>query len=505
MPRSGKVRKVLSNDDSWILHFRNPLTPEIAWEEMIKPHVDSVIDGFIWSSGAYTYNFETDIGERTGGNLEQFIEKHVGPLSVIPKLCQKAGMDFFPSFRMNQHYDSDINDKLRLEHPEYLIGRNEEFSRGSMEWGIGRGLDFSFEEVRRSKANVILEAVKRFDVDGVELDFMRHPGYFKVEQAISNAYLITDLVRFIRNGMDNIGNAKNKTYDLIVRVPATLSASLGIGLDVETWIKEELVDIVVAGGGFIPFDAPIKEFVEKASDKNIQIFGCIEGLRPAVDQLTLRAIAANYYNQGVDGIHLFNLYSMDATWKKNELKELSSVEHLKYLDKRYERDGSYSRFGTESHLHLSFRNGIPKTQLPIAIEPTMTDQTAEVVIEVADDINDALSKDKLGNCELEILFNELEENDEIVIGINGCDLDWDQGAINLNGWDFIHYDPNSNWSYYPSKLDKKNDEGCSVKWLLDSPPLKSGTNTIKIKMIKSDSNRSDSLILKNIRLLVKYR
>ena len=40
------------------------------------------------------------------------------------------------------------------------------------------------------KADVILETIERFDVDGVELDFMRHPGYFKVEQAISNAYLM---------------------------------------------------------------------------------------------------------------------------------------------------------------------------------------------------------------------------------------------------------------------------------------------------------------------------
>ena len=153
MPRSGKNRKVLSNDDSWILHFRNPVTPEIMWDEMIEPHVDSAIDGFIWSSGAYTYNFETEIGEpsdsRAPGNLEQFIAKHGGPLTVIPKLCRKAGMDFFPSFRMNQHYDSDMTDRLRLEHPEYLINRGEEPLKGSMEWGIGRGLDFSFEEVRK--------------------------------------------------------------------------------------------------------------------------------------------------------------------------------------------------------------------------------------------------------------------------------------------------------------------------------------------------------------------
>ena len=93
MPRSGKNRKVLSNDDSWILHFRNPVTPEIMWDEMIEPHVGSAIDGFIWSSGAYTYNFETEIAERSDsrspGNLEQFIEKHGGPLTVIPKLCRK--------------------------------------------------------------------------------------------------------------------------------------------------------------------------------------------------------------------------------------------------------------------------------------------------------------------------------------------------------------------------------------------------------------------------------
>ena len=507
MPRSGKNRKVLSNDDSWILHFRNPLTPEIMWDEMIEPHVGSAIDGFIWSSGAYTYNFETEIGERSDsrspGNLEQFIEKHGGPLAVIPKLCRKAGMDFFPSFRMNQHYDSDMTDKLRLEHPEYLINRGKEPLKGSMEWGIGRGLDFSFEEVRKMKADVILETIERFDVDGVELDFMRHPGYFKVEQAISNAYLITDMVKYIRDGMDKLGEINNKKYDLIVRVPASFSASLGIGLDVETWIEEDLVDIVVAGGGFIPFDSPIHEFVQKASSKNIHIFGCLEGLRPAVDQLTLRAIAANYWNQGIDGIHLFNLYSMSASWKQNELKELSSPDKLKHLDKRYERDRSYSRFGTASHLHMSFRNGIPKTQLPLAIETTLTNQTADVEINVADDIEDAISKNILADCELELLFDGFND-DEISVSINNRNLNWDDAITDPNGWDFVHYKVDTNWNYYPSQLDKKNDEGYCAKWTLNSELIKSGINTIQIKMIKPDSSRIDSLILNNVRLSIKY-
>jgi len=141
--------------------------------------------------------------------------------------------------------------------------------------------------------------------------------------------------------------------------------------------------------------------------------------------------------------------------------------------------------------------------LPLAIETTIADQTADVEINVADDIEDAISKNILANCELELLFDGFND-DEISVSINDRNLNWNDAITNPDGWDFVHYKADINWNDYPSQLDKKNDEGYCAKWTLSSEFIKSGINTIQIKMIKPDSSRMDSLILNNVRLSIKY-
>ena len=110
---------------------------------------------------------------------------------------------------------------------------------------------------------------------------------------------MTDFIAYIRQQMDEIGETKGKALDLIVRVPPTLRDCARIGLDVETWIKEDLVDIVIAGGGFIPFETPVDEFVEAAEGTDVEIYGCLEALRPNLNELSMRAAAALYHEQGV--------------------------------------------------------------------------------------------------------------------------------------------------------------------------------------------------------------
>ena len=71
MPRSGKTRRVYSNDDGWIMGTPYPLTEDYIWENMIGPHQGTPIEGFMGSVGGHdTYNYETEIGERFGEGYE---------------------------------------------------------------------------------------------------------------------------------------------------------------------------------------------------------------------------------------------------------------------------------------------------------------------------------------------------------------------------------------------------------------------------------------------------
>ena len=126
---------------------------------------------------------------------------------------------------------------------------------------------------------IIFETFERFDVDGVEMDYMRHPGVFRSDEAYQNRYLMTDLIETVHNRLKEVGAERGRDLQLAVRVPPTLADSVRIGLDVESWIRDGLVDIVAVGGGFIPFETPIREFVEAAEGTGCQIYGCIEATR----------------------------------------------------------------------------------------------------------------------------------------------------------------------------------------------------------------------------------
>ena len=59
-------------------------------------------------------------------------------------------------------------------------------------------------------ASILVELVSRWDVDGIELDYMRHPAFFRIEEGYPNRYLMTDFISYIRQQMDEIGGGKGQ-------------------------------------------------------------------------------------------------------------------------------------------------------------------------------------------------------------------------------------------------------------------------------------------------------
>ena len=318
-------RSILVNDDGWIIsEAQPPLTARDLKEKMVDTYRGTPLGALLWCVGnREVYHFETRVGEMFGAgydslegltpgeeftlfddrdqanhaaNIRSLIEERGGPLTAMVELCREAGLDIFPSVRMNSHYDTDPDSprggRFRREHPEALIGKpGETFPTGSLEWGVRAGVDYTHPEVRRHMAGVICEMFERFDIDGVELDFMRHPTFFNLKSGYANRHLMTDLVRHVKRRMADVGGSRGRRIDLAVRVPPTLYDANRLGLDVAAWMAEGLVDMVIVGGGFIPFETPVREVVEAAEGTSCLVYGSIERLRPAVDDDVVRAIA----------------------------------------------------------------------------------------------------------------------------------------------------------------------------------------------------------------------
>ena len=97
----------------------------------------------------------------------------------------------------------------------------------------------------------------------------------------------------------------------------SLETSLELGMEVERWAREGLVDVLLVGMGFMPSVLKIDQWVSLGRQHGIQIYPTINtnayryGIWP---QLTgedvyhegTRASASYFLQQGADGIYLFN-------------------------------------------------------------------------------------------------------------------------------------------------------------------------------------------------------
>jgi len=517
-----KDRKIISNDDGWIMsNMRSPVTPETIQELMIDTYPGSPIGGVSWCVGnSETFEYETEVGERTGDGYEHFederlawmhkniyslIESSGGPLTEISRQFQGAGIDVLPSVRMNSHYDIDYDSpghgKFRREHPEWLIGQPQEsIPRPTLEYAIARGVDYKFPGVREHLTKVIFELFEKFDVDGVELDYFRHPAFFRVEEAYANRYLMTDFIRNIRKRMDEVGAEKGKHLDLLVRVPDTVYDSTRIGLDVEKWITEGLVDIVAAGGGFMPFDQPIREFVEIAEGTDCQIYGSFEALRWSLDEDVMYAQAARYWDAGVDGFYLFNYFNAPNEWKKRVLGNMVDREKLPRLNKRYELDHS-DRVSSKEHHVGAFRYALPWASLPVFMEETQPGAGSLLTLDIADDVEGAKTEDALAAITLGLGFDNFNDDDELDVRINGESVSWASRKVSTNGWDYTVFDG----VVYHTTMSQRHEDGTMIQFDVTDLPIVKGENEVIVRFIRGGGPHFGAVTLAEVRLQIDYK
>ena len=515
MPSARQPLPLIFTDDAWIMSEEPPVTPETIREKMIRP-LEGMSAALWWSVGDHeVYHHETKIGEIMGDgydlsdleersrwkaqNVRSLIETAEGPVTVLASLCREADIEFIPRVRMNSHYAyfmppyaesySPEYGRFRQEHPDLLIGRpGEDIPKGTIDWDIRTGKDYAYPAVRDYTYSIITELFERFDVDGVEMDFNRHPAMFRREEAYQNRYLMTDLVSRVRKRMDAVGAERGRKLKLCVRVPPTLADSARIGLDVRTWIEDGLVDVVVAGVGWIPFEMPIAEFVEAARGSNTSVYGCVEALRPLIDDNALRAAAYRYWQAGVDGIYLYNYFTMSPQWIRRTLPQLADPKALDRADKRYEADHA-DRISYGGH-GGAFRNAVPAAQLPITLAQTTSDRGPVVCIQIADDLDRAATDSALGPCTLGLTIARVVPDDEFDILVNGTVLPWGTGRA-------VSTETGPTWPTFARTVGLQYDVG--------SPPLRQGVNEVEIRRKTDSTNGQEPPMLTNVEITITYR
>ena len=343
-----RKRRIIFNGDSAVLMHPGASTVEGFLTPRLEALPGTPVTTISWSilaGDAPSYDSRVQPiygdGQQSGlpdymntyaANLKALVDAGTCPLKIVNDFAHEHGMEAFASVRMNDVHDSFVEGHLsrwKLENRELLVSTRglqtaiaEPAFPGSRVANLySTALDFTHQEVRDRKFEIIEEVCLRYDLDGVELDFIRHPVLFKsifeggtiTPEQIS---LMTSFIRRVRGRMDEIGEERGRPLLLAVRTPDDLELSLGIGLDLEAWMREGLVDMLILGGGYAHFSLPVAKMAKAAHAYGVPLYPCINNPGQLMDGKGLemtRALATKWYAAGADGIYFWNL---TAPWEQ---------------------------------------------------------------------------------------------------------------------------------------------------------------------------------------------
>lgn len=351
-----KRRIIFNNDGNEPVYKLKEATPEALLKVRTSPLEGSQVDAIFyctWSSGFSYFTHNTKVGsvftetrDRLSNNkTAELIARGHDPLTVMADWCRDHDVELFWSFRMNDTHDASsawygplLFPPLKKQHPEWLVGSKTKKPRN----GRWTAVDFTHSEICDLAFQYVKEVCENYDVDGVELDYFRHLNYFKrvswgEPAGKQELEQLNQLMRRIRKMTEQIGQQRGKPILVAIRVPDSVEYARVLGLDVETWLKEDLVDILTVTGYFRL--NPWKTSVALGHKYDVPVYAGLSESRQKdktarkvyASNAGFRGRALNAWNQGVDGVYLFNSFDPHhPLWR-----ELGNPEQLKSLPKVY--------------------------------------------------------------------------------------------------------------------------------------------------------------------------
>lgn len=356
-----RVRRVLFNNDGGepVVEMTTPTAADFLGRRTTKlagTHVDSIFyctrtSGF----GVFTHFtkigqiFTCTEGRYSGNQMSALLKAGLDPLQMQIDFGRSHNIEVFWSMRMNDTHDGSKADygpimfrdnKLKNEHPEYLLGTIQK----PLKHGAWSAVNFALPEVRDLAFRYIEEVCRNYAIDGIELDFFRHPVFFKSTsrgELATGAELdaMTDLVRRVRAMTEQVGDERGKPILIAMKTPDSVEYCRAIGLDLETWLKEDYLDLWIAGGYFQINDweysiALARKYGKKvypSLDESRLKDKDANALRIAIEGYRGRAAAA--WAAGADGIYFFNFN--DTKPNVSLLKEAGDPDELMKHNRDY--------------------------------------------------------------------------------------------------------------------------------------------------------------------------
>ena len=261
---------------------------------------------------------------RTGySDLSVFEQAGHDLVQTLLERSHKNGMLFLAGLRMNDRHPGSAESPFSQENPDWRLKE------------LGAGMDYKYEGVRNTVLAFTEECLARYDVDGIELDWMRWCHMFKRAEAEENAPLLTELVAKMRGIVDDAGRRRGRGLILGMRIPQTLAECKSLGFDVRTWVRQGLADYICPSDFFhTDFNLRTEDFVALTQGTKCKVYPSVhpnisvDNNRHVHSPESYRAAATNYYAFGAYGI---SVYNYQYHWRSDMGSEDEWPRALSYL------------------------------------------------------------------------------------------------------------------------------------------------------------------------------
>ncbi|MGQ9610513.1 MAG: hypothetical protein ACUVWN_14530 [bacterium] len=277
------------------------------------------------------------------------------------------GKEIFITYRMNDVHNADDPNHwgasdFKKQHPDFLVDP-EAVRNGKSDW-MSYCLDYSQNEVQNYILSSLADLADKYDVDGFQLDWMRFPRHLSGNPAWEKRSALTHFMSRVRNMLDEVGRSRGRRILLSVRIPTWLEGCKLVGIDIAEWTKEKLLDFITLAP-FLSSDfyMPIRDFRSLISNEDIPIYAGTDlnhsGRCHTIE--SYRAWALSMYDQGFDGINLFNF----PCWKEYIAEQpYEWIADLDELNKIRNKPALYTIISNKNRLHAIDQS----TQLPKNVE-----------------------------------------------------------------------------------------------------------------------------------------
>jgi len=189
-------------------------------------------------------------------------------------------------------------------------------------------------------------------------------------------------------------------------------ACLHVGIDLERWLRGDLLDVLVVGSGYQPLSMPSGDLVELGHAHDVPVYPNISnsGMEQWGGRIEAwRAAASNAWQAGADGINLFNWFP--GAPNDPLFTTLGDPKTLAGLDKVFGIDNVKEYYGC-------LEQGVVQSQiLPVALDSA--GEPREVNLPVGDGIAAADQAGNLKSVVLLVQFVSRASNDEVELSLNG--------------------------------------------------------------------------------------